>query len=200
MPTILYSPASPYSAKVRMAAALCGIAIDSKVVNTNQPPAELLAANPLGKIPALVLDDGQSVYDSRAITQYLNREAKGVLFPRNAAKRLEAERLEALADGICDCLLAIVYEQRFRPEEKVHQPWLDKQWEKATRSLDYLVDNLPRLTKKTDGGQIALRAMLGYLELRFADRNWKKGRTKLVKWVQRYDERFPDLAALAPQG
>ncbi len=200
MATVLYSPASPYSAKVRMAAAYCGIAIESKVVNTNQPPAELLAANPLGKIPALVLDDGQSVYDSRAITQYLNREAKGALFPRNAAKRLEAERLEALADGICDCLLAIVYEQRFRPEEKVHQPWLDKQWEKATRALDHLTANLPRLTKKTDGGQIALRAMLGYLELRFADRNWKKGRTKLVKWVQRFDERFPELAALAPQG
>lgn len=200
MATVLYSPASPYSAKVRMAAAYCGIAIESKVVNTNQPLAELLAANPLGKIPALVLDDGQSVYDSRAIAQYLNREAKGALFPRNAAKRLEAERLEALADGICDCLLAIVYEQRFRPEEKVHQPWLDKQWEKATRALDHLTANLPRLTKKTDGGQIALRAMLGYLELRFADRNWKKGRTKLVKWVQRFDERFPELSALAPQG
>lgn len=200
MATVLYSPASPYSAKVRMAAAYCGIAVEAKIVNTNEPPAELLAANPLGKIPALVLADGQSVYDSRAITQYLNREGKGVLFPRNAAKRLDAERLEALADGICDCLLATVYELRFRPEDKIHQPWLDKQWEKVTRSLDHLAADLPRLTKKTDGGQIALRAMLGYLDLRFGDRNWKKGRTKLVKWMQRFDERFPDLAALVPQG
>lgn len=161
MAVLFYAPASPYSAKVRLAAAWCGIDIEVKVVDTNAEPAELLKANPLGKIPVLITDDGESIYDSRAIMQYLNRLSGNALFPRNAEKRLEAERLEALADGICDCLLAHVYERRFRPEEKIHQPWLDKQWSKVVRALDELAAHPPKLTKKATGGQIALRAALG---------------------------------------
>lgn len=197
MPVVLYSPASPYSAKVRMAAAWCGIEVDAKVVDTNAEPAQLIDANPLGKIPVLITDDGETVYDSRAITQYLNRLSANALFPRNAQKRLEAERLEALADGICDCLLAQVYERRFRPEEKVHQPWLDLQWSKVARSLDVLNADLPRLPRKPTAGHIALRACLGYLALRFPGR-WEKGRGKLVRWAKRFDERFPSLAESTP--
>ncbi len=97
MPKLLYSSASPYSAKVRMAAAYAGIAIEAVSVQTSERPAVLVSANPLGKIPTLVLDDGRSIFDSRAITQYLNRESKNALFPRNPDKRTEAEVLEALA-------------------------------------------------------------------------------------------------------
>lgn len=167
-------------------------------MDTGAEPAELLAANPLGKIPVFITNDGKSIYDSRAITQYLNRISGGALYPRNADKRLESEMLEALADGICDCLLAHVYERRMRPEEKIHQPWLDKQWSKATRALDMLAANPPKLTKKANGGQIALRAALGYLALRF-DGQWEKGRSKLTRWAKRFDERFPELAELLPR-
>jgi len=199
VPKILYSPASPFSAKARMCATHAGIAFESVKQDTGAPDAAFLAANPLGKIPVLLTDDGLSIFDSRAITQYLNRQSGNALFPRNAAKRTEAEVLEALADGICDALLAHVYERRFRPEEKVHQPWLDKQWEKASRALDALDANPPRLPKKITAGHIALRACLGYLAIRF-DGKWERGRGKLVRWVKRFDERFPELAALAPQG
>ncbi|TYR32838.1 glutathione S-transferase [Mesorhizobium microcysteis] len=195
MAVIFYSPASPYSAKVRMAAVACGIAVESKTVDTNAEPAELLAANPLGKIPAMVTDDGEGIFDSRVIMQYLNRLSGSALFPRNAQKRLEAERLEALADGICDCLLAHVYERRFRPEDMVYQPWLDKQWSKVVRALDELNASPPKLTKKPHGGQIALRATIAYLDLRFEGK-WERGRSKLTRWTKRFDERFPDLAAL----
>ena len=142
-------------------------------------------------------DDGQPVYDSRAITQYLNRISGNALFPRNPAKRLDAELLEALADGICDCLLAHVYERRMRPAEKVHQPWLDLQWSKAVRALDRLNDAPPRLGKKPTAGHIALRAALGYLDLRFAGQ-WERGRVKLKRWAARFDERFPDLKQYLP--
>jgi len=199
VPKILYSSASPFSAKVRMCATHAGIAFESVKQDTNAPDAAFLAANPLGKIPVLLTDDGQSIFDSRAITQYLNRLSGNALFPRNAAKRTEAEVLEALADGICDALLVHVYERRFRPEEKVHQPWLDKQWEKASRALDILNANPPKLPKKITAGQIALRACLGYLAIRFEGK-WERGRSKLVRWMKRFDERFPELAALAPQG
>jgi glutathione S-transferase len=198
MPTILYSPASPYSAKVRMAAAHAGIACEAVVVDTNADPALLTGNNPLGKIPVLVPDGEAAVYDSRAITQYLNRVSGNALFPRNPAKRTEAERLEALADGIADCLLAIVYERRFRPEERIHQPWIDRQWSKVERSLDHLVANTPKLPSKIHAGHIALRATLGYMSLRFGGK-WEKGRSKLVRWAKKFDEKFPELAQLTPR-
>ena len=197
MPKILISPSSPYSAKVRMAARYAGFAFESVAVDTTAEPAQLISSNPLGKIPVLITDDGEAVFDSRAITQYVNRETRNALFPRNAAKRLEAERLEALADGICDCLLAHVYERRSRPEEKVHQEWLDKQWAKAVRALDTLNANPPKLPKKITAGQIALRACLGYLALRFPGK-WERGRAKLVRWAKRFDEKFPELVEFVP--
>lgn len=197
MPRLLYASASPYSAKVRMAAVYAGIAIEDVPVQTSDRPAELIGANPLGKIPTLLLDDGRSIFDSRAITQYLNRESKNALFPRNPDKRTEAEVLEALADGICDCALSMVYERRARPQEMVFQPWLDAQWIKISASLDLLNANPPKLPKKITVGQIALRACLGYLSLRFAGK-WEKGHGRLTRWVSRFDEKFPELKAYAP--
>ena len=197
MPKLLYASASPYSAKVRMAAVYAGLSIEAVPTKTDDQPTELVGANPLGKIPTLLLDDGGVVYDSRAITQHLNRLSKNALFPRNPEKRTEAEVLEALADGICDCALAIVYERRMRPEEFVFQPWIDKQWEKITRSLDALNANPPKLPKKVTVGQIALRATLGYLSLRFAGK-WEKGRRRLTRWAARFDEKFPELKNCIP--
>ena len=116
MTQILYSPASPYSAKVRMAAAYADIPFDSVIVTTSAEPENLVNANPLGKIPTLITDDGKSVFDSRAIMQYLNRISGNKIFPRNAEKRTDAERYEAIADGLADVLLAHVYERRPVPD------------------------------------------------------------------------------------
>ncbi|NTS29998.1 glutathione S-transferase [Phyllobacterium sp. BT25] len=198
MTKVLYSPASPYSTKVRMAALYSGVPIDSVLVDSNAEPAELIDANPLGKIPTLILDDGKAIFDSRVITQYLNRLSGNKLFPRNAEKRLEAEQLESIADGLCDVLLAHVYERRFHPEEKIHQPWLDRQWGKAVRVLDHLNAAPPRLGKKVHGGHIALAAALAYASLRFEGK-WEKGRSKLKRWQKRFEELHPELAALLPK-
>lgn len=197
MPKLLYASASPYSAKVRMSAAYAGLNLEAVIINTSEQPPQLTDANPLGKIPTLLLDDGHVIFDSRAITQYLNRESKNALFPRNPDKRTEAEVLEALADGVCDCALAIIYERRMRPEEKVHQDWIDGQWRKIARALDHLNDNPPKLPKKITAGQIAVRAMLGYLSLRFAGQ-WERGRGRLTRWAARFDEKFPELKASIP--
>lgn len=190
---IFYSSASPYSTKVRMAAHFAGLNAQPVATDTNADPAELLAANPLGKIPTLVTDEGHAVYDSRAIMNYIDRQAKGTLYPRNAAKRTEVDVLEATADGICDSLLAIVYERRLRPEEKVHQPWIDRQWQKVERALDHLEANMPRLGRKPHAGHFALAAMLRYIELRFAGK-WQRGRPKLKRFLSRFEAVFPDYA------
>ncbi len=197
MTRILMSSASPFANKVMAAARHGGVPFEAVAVDTNAEPALLITANPLGKIPVLLLDDGTAVYDSRAITQELNRMSGNVLFPRNARKRREAEGLEALADGIADCLLAQVYEKRFRPEDKQHQPWIDKQAAKVARGLDHLEGNLPRLGKKGHVGHIALRCMLAYMTLRFGA-GWERGRPKLKRWAKRFDAQFPDLVAYLP--
>jgi glutathione S-transferase len=181
-----------------MAAAYAGVAFEGVLVDANAQPAELIERNPLGKIPVLITDEGQSIHDSRVITQYLNRISGSRLFPRNAQKRLDAERLEALADGICDCLLAHVYERRFRPEEKIHDPWLERQWDKVSRALDELNATPPKLPARITAGQIALRAALGYLALRFSGQ-WEKKRGRLTRWATRFDEKFPELAAYIPK-
>ena len=195
---ILYSPASPYSAKVRMAAGYCGLDFESVATDTNADPDLLIGGNPLGKIPTLIDDSGQAIYDSRAIMQYLDRASGRKLFPRNADKRTEVEVLEALCDGTTDCLLAIVYERRFRPEDKIHQAWIDRQWSKVERSLDRLNDHLPRTATKLHGGHFALAGLLGYLALRF-DGQWERGRPKLKNWPSKFEKFFPDYPRLKPQ-
>jgi glutathione S-transferase len=195
---ILYSSASPYSAKVRMAAHHLALDIESQTVVTDDAPGLLLDSNPLGKIPVLLREGQAPVFDSKMIMQYLNRVAKGRLYPRNPDKRTEAEVLEALCDGIADCLLAIMYERRFRPEAIHHQPWIDKQWGKVMRGLDALEADLPRTTKSLHGGHFALAALVGYLELRFAGQ-WEKGRPKLKAWPRKFERFFPSYQTLKPQ-
>lgn len=195
---LLYSSTSPYSAKCRMASRYLGLEIDFVTVKTDEDPALLIDNNPLGKIPCLVREDAAPVFDSAAIMQFFNRETKGKLYPRNPVRRTEAEVLEALCDGVTDCLIAIIYERRFRPEDKQHQPWIDRQWAKVERALDHLNANLPKTGKSLHGGHFALAALIGYLDLRFAGK-WEKGRGKLKSWIKRFERLFLDYEALKPQ-
>ncbi|AXV14914.1 glutathione S-transferase [Neorhizobium sp. SOG26] len=192
---LLYSPASPYSAKARMAARYLGIEITEVKTDTNAAPPELTDNNPLGKIPVLIRDGEPPIYDSVAIMHFFDRMSGGKLYPKKDAKRTEAEVLEALCDGILDCLLAIVYERRSRDESKVHQPWIDKQWGKVVRGLDYLENNLPKTGKKLHGGHFALASLIGYLDLRF-DGQWAGGRPKLAAWTYVFSKRFVDYASM----
>lgn len=196
MPILYHAFASPYSAKVRMAAAYLDVSIDLQSVVTTDQPAQLLSANPMGKIPTLVLDDGFGIFDSRAIMQEIDRLGGKKLYPSNAIKRRLIERLEAAGDGLSDVLVAQVYERRYRPEEKVHQGWLDKQAEKAMRSFDWLEVNLMPVRGKLNGGQFAVAAALSYCDLRFPENNWRRGRPKLKRFEQRFAEAFEQYESL----
>ncbi|MCJ8519209.1 glutathione S-transferase [Pseudorhizobium tarimense] len=193
---LLYSPASPYAAKVRMAARQAGIDLATEKVETAKNPPELMDNNPLGKIPTLIREGEPPIYDSVAIMHYLDRLSGGLLYPKKDPKRTDAEVLEALCDGMMDSLLAIMNEKRSRTEDRIHQPWIDKQWEKVSRGLDHLDAHLPKTGKKLHGGHFALAALLSYLDLRFDDRNWRAGRSELAGWPETFLKRFPDYAEL----
>ncbi|WP_047464792.1 glutathione S-transferase [Rhizobium rhizogenes] len=196
---LLCSPTSPFSSKVRMAARHLGIEINEIRVDTNAGPAALVDNNPLGKIPTLLTDDGEAIFDSRTIMQYFHRRKGKKLYPAKDSKRTEAEVLEALCDGANECLLSIVYERRLRDPDKQHQPWIDRQWTKVGRALTHLNAEPPKIGKKLHGGHFALASLLGYLQLRF-EGQWEDDHADLIAWVRKFEKHFPDYQAMKPQG
>lgn len=193
------APASPFSAKVRMAARYAGVPVEEFFADTPHNPQDLLAANPLGKIPTLVTDDGETLYDSRVIMHYLDSfDEDKRLYPRNAEKRIRVERLEALCDGITDAAVLVIYEKRYRTPETWHQPWVDRQWDKVMRGLDWLDENPPEFGKHLNAGHFALASLLAYLMLRFPG-EWEHHRVRLTRFPAIFEKHFPDFAELRPK-
>ncbi len=190
------APPSPFGRKIKLAAAILNLADRITIVpaDTNSDE-ELRTQNPLGKIPVLVLDNGQTLFDSRVILEYLDHLAGGGrIIPREAEPRFAALRLQALCDGIMDASILRIYEARFRPEAIRHQPWLDMQTGKVTRALAVLEADPPAIDATPNVGQIALASALGYLDLRFKG-EWRAGHPKLAAWLDRVAAQVPAFAA-----
>jgi glutathione S-transferase len=190
------SPASPFGRKVRIAISLLGPAdkIEVRETDLNDPADSIRVQNPLGKVPALIVDDGTVYYDSRVILEYLDHLAGGGrIIPREAVARFAALRLQALCDGICDASLLQIYEDRYRPVDKRVQSWLDRQAEKVTRGLAALEAAPPKLDPVPDVGQIALACALGYRDLRFGG-SWRKDHPRLLAWHDKFAAQVPAFA------
>ncbi len=191
------TPSSPFARKVRIAMSMLGLAdkIDVRETDLNDPGDPIRAQNPLGKVPALVLDDGTVYYDSRVILEILDHLAGGGrIIPREPTARFAALRLQALCDGILDAAVLIVYEDRYRPADKKVQAWVDRQTDKIARGLAALEAAPPALDAVPDVGQIALACVLGYGDLRFCG-NWRKGHPRLVAWHDKFAAQVPAFAA-----
>jgi glutathione S-transferase len=190
------SPASPFGRKVRIAAGVLGLAdkIDVRETDLNNPADSIRVQNPVGKIPALILDDGEALYDSRVILDYLDHLAGGGrIIPREPKARFPALRMQALGDGILDASLLLVYEGRYRPAEMKVQPWVDRQADKIVRGLAALEAAPPALTSLPDVGQITLACVLGYRDLRFGG-TWRADHPKLVAWLDKFASQVPAFA------
>ncbi len=198
MPILRSSPASPFGRKVKIAADIAGLSGRIEVINadTRDPDDDLRTQNPLGKIPALVLDDGTTIYDSRVIVEWLDEQSGGRLIPA-APGRIAALVLQALADGIMDAALAVVYEARFRPEDMRLKSWTDYQREKIARALAQLETDPPAMGTAPHVGHIAVACALGYLDLRL-NGEWRKTHPRLVAWLDTFDGAVPAFAKTAP--
>ena len=166
---LVSSPASPFVRKVHAVLHETGQLADVTVMGVKTSPvataAEVATANPLGKIPALLREDGPAIYDSRVITRFLDARAGGKLYPE--ARIWEVLTLEATADGIMDAAVSMTYERRIRPEDKVYEPWIEAQWSKVSRALDALNERwMSHLEGPLCMGQLALGCALGYLDFR----------------------------------
>ncbi len=189
------SPPSPFGRKVKIAAALLGLSDRITVENadTNDPNDKLRTQNPLGKIPTLILENGEALYDSRVIIEYLDFLAGGGRLIPAGATRFEVLRQQALADGLMDAALLQVYEARWRPEERRDQRWLDHQRDKVERALRVAEATLSTPPWAFHIGHVALACALGYLDLRFEGR-WRDDHPRLVAWLDDFDKRVPAFA------
>lgn len=196
---LLASKTSPFVRKVRVVLAETGRTDVDIVYVTSNPlggDADLNAAAPLGKIPALERDSGPTLFDSRVICRFLDAQADAGLYPSDRV--WEVLTLEALCDGIMDAGLISVYEKRVRPEGMQFQPWLDGQWGKIDRALDALERQwISHLHGPLTIGQIAAGCALSYLDLRFDDKGWRKGRDALAAWHENFAAR-PSMTATTP--
>ncbi|MGN7126769.1 glutathione S-transferase N-terminal domain-containing protein [Methylorubrum thiocyanatum] len=198
MATLYYSETSPFARKVRISMKIAGIydAFQMELVDTMQPTEAFLQSVPLGKVPALLKDDGQLLYDSRVIIEYINALGGGVLIP-DGPLRYDALVQQALADGILDACLLQVYEVRFRDEGNRNADWVERQRLKTSRALFEAERRVTYDFHKVHIGHIALACALGYLDLRFNGK-WREQYLILGKWLQQFDDHIPAYAETRP--
>lgn len=192
------NPASPFGRKALIVAHELGLKLE--IVKTI--PAgneEFRKVNPLGKIPALQLDDGSILIDSPVICEYLNQAGSGKFFPgvsvwRTDTGRWKALGLQALADGIMDAAVARVVESRL-PPEKQNEAAIAKNLKSVLAGLDALerisFAEVPTI------GEISTACALGYIDFRLPELEWRATRPKLAAWYAKFSE-YPSMKATAP--
>jgi Glutathione S-transferase len=198
---LFHSTTSPYVRKVMVVAIETGLdpRIERVATNIQAPTDAFLAVNPLAKVPALIADDGQLLYDSPVICAYLDSLHSGSpLFPKHAPASWQALRQQALADGILDAAVLCRWEQVMRPEPLRWPDWLARNWSKVVRGLDALEAEAAGLKALSlNIGQIAVGCALGWLDYRFPDGDWRHDRSALAAWYEGFAGR-PSMQATVP--
>ena len=198
-----YSPASPYVRKVMVLALETGLAGKLEKIPTTvsptKPSPDVAKDNPLIKVPALVLDDGQTLFDSPVICEYLDSLHGGAkLFPASGPARWTALRRQALGDGILDAAILTRYEG-IRPDGFKWPDWIEGQMTKVRTALAELEREADKLGSTVDIGTITIGCALGYLDFRFASEDWRAKHPKLAAWYASFAAR-PSMKETVPQG
>jgi len=198
---LITSPASPYARKVLVV--LAEKKIECQHVEQSPWTADnpVHAYSPLGKVPVLVLDDGTALYDSRVIVEYLdNVSPVSRLIPEPSRQRIAVRKWEALADGVADAAVGIVVERR-RPAALQSDDWIARQERKIADGLAELSGDLGDKTwcsgEAYSLADIATGCVLGYLDLRQPQLDWRDAYPNLGKFFERISKR-PSFADTAP--
>lgn len=197
---LFYSTTSPYARKVRVTALEKGLTdrIELRHCNPHAPEPELLAANPMGRVPTLVLDSGESLFDSPVICEWLDELAEQPrLIPPSAPERWAVLRGQALADGMLDDAVAIVLERR-RPEVQQNADLLAARSAALMRCVDALESTFPDVAAPLSLAHIAQGCALGYLDFRLPELDWRTGHQALTRWFEGFSQR-PAMTETGPQ-
>jgi glutathione S-transferase len=190
---LISSPTSPYVRKVRIALAEKKIEYQIRDASPWEPGNPVHNHSPLGKVPVLVLDDGTQLFDSRVIVEYIDTVSPvSRLIPEPNRQRIEVKRWEALADGICDATQAIVLERR-RPAKQQNPDWIERQRQKIAAGVAELARELEEKTwcngEAYSLADIATGCALGYLDLRYAELDWRREYPNLARLADKLAKR-----------
>jgi glutathione S-transferase len=195
------SPNSPFVRKVRVAAIETGLIdrLELFVDDPRQPDSPIVKYNPLRRIPALELGDGESLFESVLICEYLDGLHDGPkLFPADPAARWQALRLHALGDGVLSYAVFHVNELR-RPEAERSPSWMARWQRDVGATLDTIEARVDELGGPCTIGTVTVACALGYLDFRFAKDDWRRGRPALARWYEAWSQR-PSMTATVPPG
>ncbi len=193
---LIGSTTSPYVRKVRIVMAEKKLDYQFLLDNVWSADTRIAASNPLGKVPCLVMEGGEAVFDSRVIVEYLDALSPvGKLIPYTCRERAEVKTWEALADGLLDAAILVRLENTFegrKPSER-SQAWIDRQMDKVHASLKAMAQGLG--DKPFCSGihlslsDIAVGCALGWLEFRFPDIGWRAEYPNLAKLMDKLAQR-----------
>ena len=195
MKLLLRGP-SPFGRKGTFAIAHLGLS-DRVDIGVPDDEDSLRKLNPLAKVPALIIEDGTALFDSRVILEYLDGLAGGgKIIPVETGPRFAVLREAAMADGILEAALLVTYEGRYRPDRTPYEPWLDFQRGKVQRGLAAMADAPPAATPLTVGG-IGLACALEYIDFR-KQYDWRPEFPALVTWLDGFNAAHPAFADSKP--
>lgn len=198
---MFWSTRSPFVRFVMVVANEKGLAdnIERKqvVVAPASPNADVMAHNPLNKLPTLVMDDGSALYDSRVIAEFFDETGKGEkLLPAMGAPRRLVQRQTALGIGLLDLLVGWLAEYR-KPEAERDTALAEAMMKKLNATLDVLEEEATGIARREfDMAHAAIGAALGYLEFRYSGINWRHDRMALATWYEAISAR-PSFQATA---
>lgn len=194
-----YSTTSPFVRKVSATIIECGLEnqVERQMTNPWAADTDLPSTNPLGKVPALTLENGEVLFDSPVICEFLDSLGTTPrLFPAGGIERWTALRQQALGDGILDAGVGRILESRRAPELQ-SAPVSDRFAAAIERSLDTLEARADELADGFTIGQLTVACALQYLDFRFSADNWRSGRPELTKWLESVASR-PSLNQTVP--
>lgn len=199
---LIGSLTSPYVRKVRIVFLEKKVDVDLELENVWATDTKIAHINPLGKIPCLLLDDGEVIYDSRVIAEYADTLSPvGKLIPSSSRERATVKTWEALADGVEDAGILARLELTLRPPEQQSPVWLERQMGKIDSALAQMSRELGE-NAWCHGNQmtladIAVGCALGYMLFRFPNIAWQAQYPKLDTLYQKLMQR-PSFAETAP--
>lgn len=204
MMQLLYAPTSPFVRKVMVCAHLAGVADRIEWLESAAHPirrdARIARHNPLAKVPTLIMESGQALFDSRTICEYLAALGQPThLFPAPGEARWRALSLQSLADGLMDAALLARYETVARPEPFQWPEWRAAQLAKVAAALDAIEAEARSLHVESPTiGDVTVGCALGYLDFRFPDINWREPRPKAAQWNESF-QALPAMMATRPR-
>ncbi len=190
---LLYTKRSPYARKVRVIALEKGIHLELIDEDLAKKSKQLLDANPLGKVPTLILEDGTTVYDSPVICQYLdNLNTKSPMIPQGAHAKLKVLKGEALADDLVTGAIN-AYMEKMRHPKDFHQDFITAQEKNIKNSYAFIEQHLNELSE-FNLASVAIASAIGYIHFRLPH---LKVEGKLAKWFEDISKR-PSMLETVP--